>query len=89
MLAACIIKGNMNEGLLFTLDFFKKRTSVSLGTEFWSLFVCLFFCLFLSQMIFIIDWKYNVFNDKQTNAILKSTADRNEHVQYNEYMNNN
>lgn len=40
-------------------------------------------------MIFIIDWKYNVFNDKQTNAILKSTAGRNEHVQHNEYMNSN
>lgn len=40
-------------------------------------------------MIFIIDWKDNAFNDKQTNAILKSTADRNEQVQHNEYMNNN
>lgn len=40
-------------------------------------------------MIFIIDWKDNVFNNKQTNAILKSTADRNEQVQHNEYMNNN
>jgi len=39
-------------------------------------------------MVFIIDWKDSVFNDKQTNEILKSTADRNEQVQHNEYMNN-
>lgn len=40
-------------------------------------------------MIFIIDWKYNLFNDKQTNAILKSTAAKSEQIQHNEYMNNN
>lgn len=87
MLAAGNIKGNVNVSI-YNRFFFKAEMYISLDTKFWSL--CLFVLLFcfLSQMIFIIDWKDNIFNDKQTNTILKSTADRNEQVQHNEYMNN-
>lgn len=80
----------MNEGLVFTTDlfvvifFFLIERCISLDTEFWSLSGCLFFCLFLSPDDIHYWLENNIFNDKQTNAILKSTAGRNEQVQHNE-----
>lgn len=70
-------------------DLFSIERCVSLDTEFWSLSVCLFFCLCLSPDDIYYWLENNTFNDKQTNVILKSTAGRNEQVQHNEYMNMN
>lgn len=93
MLAPGIIKWMMNKGLLFTTNlfvvFFLIERYISPDTEFWSLFVCLFFFLFLSSDDIYYWLENNIFNDKQTNAILKSTTGRNEQVQHNEYMNKN
>lgn len=92
MLAVGIIKWMMNEGLLFTTDlfvviFFTREVYFS---RYWVLVsFCLFFCLFLSPDDIYYWLENNIFNDKQTNAILKSTAGRNEQAQHNEYMNKN